>query len=76
MHQYRIEVYEYDNGGNAASVPFITRYADNHEDARMICDEFANQLQENGYTKKYKVELYVLCYKNVNRVNFFAQFQA
>lgn len=76
MHQYRIEVFEYDNGGIAAAIPFTTRYADNHEDARMICEEFANQFQENGYTRKYKVQLSVLYYKTVDRTNFFAQFQA
>lgn len=75
MHQYRIEIYEYNEAGAAGSIPMVTRYADNHEDARMICEEFSNQRQENG-NKKYQVKLYVLCYKMVAKDTFFAQFQA
>lgn len=76
MHQYRIEVYENnEETGAASNKPVLTRYADNHEDARMICEEFANQTYANGW-KKYAVRLSVLCYKGVDRVDFFAQFQA
>lgn len=76
MHQYRIEVCEYNEAAdNANPIPVTTRYADNHEDARIICNEFSNQRQENG-NKKYQVKLYVLCYKMVSKDSYFAQFQA
>lgn len=74
MHQYRIEVYEYSEAGAVAGTPMLTRYADNHEDARLICNEFANQKQTNGM-KQYQVKLYVLCYKNIALDTYFAQFQ-
>lgn len=76
MHQYRIEVCEYnEEGNNANPIPMITRYADNHEDARMICAEFSNQKQENG-NRKYQVKLYILCYKMVAKDTYFAQYSA
>lgn len=77
MHQYRIEIFENnEQNGVAATAPTITRYADDHEAARMICEEFAGQIWESNGWKRYTVKLSVLCYKNVNRADFFAQFQA
>ena len=76
MHQYRIEVCVYNEDATMADPnPIITRYADNHEDARVICQEFRTQKQENG-NKKYQVKLFVLCYKMVSSQTYFDQFQA
>lgn len=76
MHQYRIEICEYNEMADSANpVPMLTRYADNHEDARVICQEFRSEKQENG-NKKYQVKLYVLCYKMVSSQTYFDQFQA
>lgn len=76
MHQYRIEICEYNEDATMANpIPLLTRYADNHEDARIICEEFRNQKQDNG-NRKYQVKLYVLCYKMVSSTTFFDQFQA
>lgn len=75
MHQYRIEVSEYINATEAKAVPELTLYADNHEDARVLCNEYANQVKEDG-SKKYRVRLYILCYKYVAKDEYFAQFQA
>lgn len=37
MHQYRIEICEYNEDATSANpIPVFTRYADNHEDARLI----------------------------------------
>lgn len=75
MNQYRIEVFEYTEKGSLKSFPMLTTYATNHEDARVICNEYANELQENGL-KKYEVKLSILCYKQVVKDTYFAQFQA
>ena len=76
MHQFRIEVYEYNEDATSANtITTLTRYADNHEDARMIYQEFREQRQENG-NRKYQVKLAVLCYKYTAADTFFAQFQA
>lgn len=76
MHQYRIEICEYNEDATSANpIPVFTRYADNHEDARLIYQEFRNQKQENG-KNKYQVKLYVLCYKMVSGQTYFDQFQA
>ena len=51
MHQYKIEVCEYNEEATGANpIPVLTRYADNHEDARLIYQEFRNQKQENEST--------------------------
>lgn len=76
MHQYRIEVCEFNEDATSANpIPVMTRYADNHEDARLIYNEFKNQKQENNKAK-YQVKLYVLSYKMVYGPTFFEQFQA
>lgn len=75
MNPYRIEIFEYTEKGSLKNAPMLTTYATNHEDARVICNEYANELQENGL-KKYEVKLAVLCYKQVVKDTYFAQFQA
>lgn len=72
MHQYRIEVFNPIQGN---TYPELTLYADTHEDARVLCNEYANQKNEDGSTK-YQVKLYILCYKYVAKNDYFAQFQA
>lgn len=72
MHQYRIEVF---NPTQGSTYPELTLYADNHEDARVLCNEYANQKNEDG-SAKYQVRLYILCYKYVAKNDYFAQFQA
>lgn len=75
MHQYRIEVFEYITPTQANPNPELTLYADTHEDARVLCNEYANQNNADG-SKKYQVKLYILCYKYVAKNDYFAQFQA
>ena len=75
MHQYRIEVFEYITPTEAKATPELTLYADTHEDARVLCNEYANQVNDSG-SRKYQVKLYILCYKYVAKNDYFAQFQA
>lgn len=72
MHQYRIEIF---NPAENSAVPELTLYADSHEDARVLCNEYSVQKNEDGSTK-YQVRLYILCYKYVAKNDYFAQFQA
>lgn len=75
MHQYKIEVFAYTEAGSLGAL-VATRYADNPEQARLICAEYEAQKQENGM-KAYKVDLNILCYKLcTDKAAFFAQFQA
>lgn len=75
MHQYKVEIFAYTEAGSVGKL-FATRYADNHEQARLMCDEYESQTQENGM-KAYKVNLHMLCYKFVeDKATFFAQFKA
>ncbi len=89
MHQYKIEIYRYTEDG-AVGALVATKYADNPEQARLICQDYENLYQtrvvvdEDGTetevrtgNKMYKVCLYILCYKLCqDRAAFFAQFQA
>ena len=81
MHQYKIEIFAYTAEG-AVGALVTTRYADNPEQARLICAEYENQYQvdEDGNrtgNKVYQVRLHLLCYKLCqDRAAFFAQFQA
>lgn len=81
MHQYKIEIFLYNSNGSVGEL-FTTRYADNPEQARLICAEYENQYQldENGEKtahKMYQVRLHLLCYKLcADRAAFFAQFMA
>lgn len=75
MHPYKIEVFNYTQEG-AVGEPETTRYADNPEQARLICREYEGRKQENGL-KKFKVELHILCYKLCpDKQTFFDQFRA
>lgn len=75
MHQYKIEVFAYTEAGSLGKL-VTTRYADNQEQARIICAEYEAQKQENGM-KAYKVDLHILCYKLcTDKAAFFSQFQA
>lgn len=81
MHQFKIEIFFYKANGSVGELA-ATRYADNPEQARLICQEYENQYQgdADGNTttmKKYQVRLHLLCYKLCqDRAAFFAQFQA
>ena len=81
MHQYKIEIFLYTSAGAVGEL-YTTRYADNPEQARLICAEYENQYQfddEGNRTnnKVYKVNLHILCYKLcADKAAFFAQFQA
>lgn len=81
MHQFKIEVYFYTEKGSVGALA-ATRYADNPEQARLICQEYESQYQVdadgNATTMKmYQVRLHILCYKLCqDRAAFFAQFQA
>lgn len=75
MHQFRIEAQKYAEGGYLIQET-ETRYADNHEQARIISKEYENMKYANGI-KMWKVTVYVLCYKAISDSSaFFAQFQA
>ena len=85
MHQYKIEVFAYTAEGAVGNL-ITTRYADNPEQARLICAEYENQYgvavdeEGNEYStgsKVYQVRLHLLCYKLCqDKTMFFAQFQA
>lgn len=81
MHQYKIEIYSYNENGSIGSL-VTTRYADNPEQARLICAEYENQYQldtdgNKTSVKMYQIKLHTLCYKQCSdRAAFFAQFQA
>lgn len=85
MHQYKIVITNYTESGALGSL-YAIKYADNAEEAKLICDDFSSQKQvivnEDGETvetslKRYKVELYLLCYKLCQDQNaFFSQWQA
>ncbi len=81
MHQYKIEIFKYNGNGSVGDL-FTTRYADNPEQARLICSEYANQYQldaEGNRTnnKMYRVNLHILCYKLcADKDAYFAQYQA
>lgn len=81
MHQYKIEIFAYTPEGAVGGL-VTTRYADNPEQARLICAEYDGQYQvdEDGNRtghKVYQVRLHLLCYKLCqDRAAFFAQFQA
>lgn len=81
MHQYKIEIFAYTTEG-AVGALVATRYADNPEQARLICSEYDGRymVDEDGLAteqKAYQVRLHLLCYKLCqDRAAFFAQFQA
>lgn len=81
MHQYKIEIYKYNSNGSPGKL-YTTLYADNPEQARLICSQYENEMQvdEEGNQlgfKAYQVKLHILCYKLcTDRAAFFAQFQA
>ena len=81
MHQYKIEIFAYTPEGAVGALA-ATRYADNPEQARLICSEYDGRYMEdeNGLVtgqKAYQVRLHLLCYKLCqDRAAFFAQFQA
>lgn len=81
MHQYKIEIYNYNPNGSLGKL-LITRYADNPEQARLICSEYENTTQtddEGNPTsmKAFQVRLFTLSYKRCqDKAAFFAQFEA
>lgn len=81
MHQFKIEVYAYNKNGSVGDI-VTTCYADNPEQARLLCTEYEKkyQMDEDGNPttmKAYHVRLHILCYKLCQDwAAFFAQFQA
>lgn len=80
MHLYKIEIFNYKENGSVGEL-ISTRYADNPEQARLICSEYENQyhVNEDGSRgmKMYKVDLHLLCYKLcADKKAYFAQYQA
>lgn len=79
MHEYKIEIFYYTEQG-AIGEKYKTLYADNPEQAKLICDEYGKEYQtrvnEDGEevrtgNKKYKVDLYLLAYKKCEDKNAF-----
>lgn len=86
MHQYKIEIYRYTPEGAVGDLE-TTRYADNPEQARLLCQEYRNQWQtiinpetgkeERTANKKFKVRLFLNAYKEqIDIDGFFALFEA
>ena len=74
MHQYKIEIWSYTEKGAVGSL-YDTQYADSVEQARLICNQYERQRQDNGM-KAYKVDLYLASFKLCpDKAAFFAQFQ-
>ena len=67
MHLFRIELYLVDpeSGLTIFSHPQKVLYAENHEDARAIYNEYYDQKYENNLYK-YTIKLAVLSYKNID----------
>lgn len=77
MHLFRIEIYlRNETTGLTATTSDLVLYADDHEQARTILNEYKKQRHENN-SVKYEVKLAVLSYKTVEdpRV-FFNQFES
>lgn len=78
MHLYRIELYLMDptSGLTVSNYPESTLYAENHQDARALYNEYRPLKHENG-SYKYTVKLAVLSYKNIEDPKaFLNQFEA
>lgn len=78
MHLYRIEIYlRSETTGLIASTPDEVLYADDHEQARTLYNEYKKQRHASNNQVKYTVKLAVLSYKNVEDPTVFLnQFEA
>lgn len=78
MHLYRIEIYLMNEatGLTVSNTPDTVLYADDHEQARNLYNEYRRQRHENN-SYKYTVKLAVLSYKNIEDPKaFLNQFEA
>lgn len=78
MHLYRIEIYLMNEttGLTVSSTPDEVLYADDHEQARTLYNEFRRQRHQNN-SYKYTVKLAVLSYKNIeDPKSFLNQFES
>lgn len=77
MHLFRIEIYlRNETSGLTATTPDLVLYADDHEQARTIYNEYRKQRHENN-SVKYEVKLAVLSYKTLEDPRaFLNQFEA
>lgn len=78
MHLFRIELYlmNPESGLTVSNYPEAVLYAENHEDARSIYNEYRSQRHENN-SYKYTVKLAVLSYKNIeDPKTFLNQFES
>lgn len=78
MHLYRIEIYlRSETTGLIASTPDLVLYADDHEQARTLYNEYKKQRHESNNQVKYTVKLAVLSYKTIEDASaFLNQFEA
>lgn len=78
MHLYRIEIYLMNEttGLTVSNSPDEVLYADDHEQARTLYNEFRRQRHVNN-SYKYTVKLAVLSYKNIeDPKSFLNQFES
>lgn len=77
MHLFRIEIYlRSETTGLTATTPDLVLYADDHEQARTLYNEYKKQRHENMQVK-YTVKLAVLSYKTIEDATVFLnQFEA
>lgn len=78
MHLYRIEIYLMNEttGLTVSSIPDMVLYADDHEQARNLYNEYRKQRHANN-SYKYTVKLAVLSYKTLeDPKTFLNQFEA
>lgn len=79
MHLYRIEIYLMNEttGLTVSNVADEVLYADDHEQARTLYNEYKKQRHVSNNQVKYTVKLAVLSYKNVeDPTAFLNQFEA
>lgn len=78
MHLYRIEIFLMNEttGLTISNTPDLVLYADDHEQARTIYNEYKRQRHENN-SYKYNVKLAVLSYKTLDDPKtFLSQFES
>lgn len=78
MHLYRIEIYLMNEatGLTVSNYPELVLYADDHEQARTLYNEYKRQRHTNN-SYKYAVKLATLSYKNIeDPKEFLNQFES
>lgn len=78
MHLFRIEIYlRNEASGLTATAPDLVLYAEDHEQARTLYNEYKKQRHESNNQVKYTVKLAVLSYKTLEDPSaFLNQFEA